>query len=88
MGDAIDVGQDIVIPKPDHSIARRLKFNCSIAILLRLCTVLAAVNFDNQPGLSTTKVDYVPSYHDLTIEPHTVKLSSPKHLPQMLLGVR
>jgi hypothetical protein len=57
--DAVEVYQDLVVPKPQKAIAFVLQEPISFSLLRRRSIVLAAVDFHDQPGLVAYKIGNV-----------------------------
>jgi hypothetical protein len=48
-GDAIQIGQDVVVTEPDDSIAMSVQPSGSRRVLLAIRIVLPAIDLDDQP---------------------------------------
>jgi hypothetical protein len=55
---SLDVGEHLIIPEPDNSIAVFGKATITLAIGIAV-RVLSAIHFDNQPPLSTDEIDKI-----------------------------
>jgi hypothetical protein len=53
--DPVEICQHLVVPKPQNEIAFVLQEPTSLGLRRRRATVLAAVDFHDQPGLVTHK---------------------------------
>lgn len=62
--DIVDAGQHLVIPVADDAITLPLQQRRSLRIIARLQRMLAAVDFNHQPGLRAQEVD------DITMDRH------------------
>jgi len=66
--DRVDVVQDVVVPEAQDTIALRFQEFGSPVVLLGLCKMLAAVQFDNQLCLRRAEVDNISADGVLSAE--------------------
>ena len=85
---AFGIGEDIVIPKPEHPKTILLQTHRSLGVAghAALTCVLAAVEFDDEFGVEATKICNVGADGDLSAEFDAVKAAVAQQRPQFSLG--
>ena len=66
--DAVEICQDLVVPKPQDAISLVLQEPTSLGLPGRRAIVLAAVDFHDQPSLVAHKIGNVAADRDLAAE--------------------
>jgi hypothetical protein len=84
--DAFDILDDLIVPEADNSKALRFEISGSSSVETDAPSVLAAVQFDDEPCSPSNKVGDEPSNRNLPIEPHA-QLPVAKHCPQLSFSV-
>ena len=86
---AFGVGEDFIVPKPEHPEAVALKTQGSLTVLCRaaLMRMLAAVNFDNEFGVEATEISDVRTNGNLPAEFDACKAPVAQQRPQSPLGI-
>ena len=83
---ALDVCQNVVVPESDDSIAQDLQVASPLQII-RIVSVLAPINFDDQHSLPAAEVHDVRAYGKLSYELEAPELSAGKTMPQSMLSL-
>ena len=86
---AFGVGEDFIVPKPEHPEAVALKTQGSLTVLCRaaLMRMLAAVNFDNEFGVKATEISDVRTNRNLPAEFDACKAPVAQQRPQPPLRI-
>ena len=86
---AFGVGEDFIVPKPEHPEAVALKTQGSLTILCRaaLMRMLAAVNFDNEFGVEATEISNVRTNRNLPAEFEALETPVAQQRPQPPLRI-
>ena len=79
--DAIEICQDLIVPKPQNAIALIFQEFISLYFARRGAIMLAAVDFHDQPGLVARKVDNVAADRHLAAELVPVHLMRTQYPP-------
>ena len=82
--DAVGICQDLVVPKSQDPIALILQETTSLGLRRRRAIVLAAVDFNDQPGLVAYKVGNIAADRHLAAELVSLHLMRTQYLPEPL----
>jgi len=84
---AVEICQDLVVPKPQNAIALALQELGSRGFPVRRTIVSATIHFDDQPGLVADKISNVAADRHLAAKPVALHLARAQYLPDPPLGL-
>jgi hypothetical protein len=90
LADALDIAQNVVVPKPQHAIAMLVQISRprGVASYLAGMIMLTAVNFDDQLVAVARKVGKERTDGRLSTEMTTVERQTAQIAPQFTLSIR
>ena len=65
---AVDVLQDVIVPKPQNQISHRLQYPCPIHIFNGSCSMLSSIELNDETSIGTTKINNVTIDWHLSLE--------------------
>jgi hypothetical protein len=84
---AIDVLSNVVVPEAKYKVTHRLQDLCSLLVVLRASSMLSAVEFDNEMGISAEEIDDETIDRELPSEFPATEAAIAQPKPQNPFGV-
>ena len=81
LNDALGLGQHIGIPKPQNAIAIRPNERVTAFIIVRLLSVLTAVEFDDDGGFEADEIANIGTERSLSAELEAAEASAAQYVP-------
>jgi hypothetical protein len=79
--------QNVVVPKPEHSVASRFQPSGAPLIVLDSLGMLASINFDHEVRLEAGEVQTVTAHWDLAAEVKAIDLLAAQPTPKASLSI-
>ena len=83
---ALKIGQNVVIPKPDDVVPAFFKSRCALVVRGGAFAMLPAIDFNHQFSVQSDEVDYKSRKRDLPFEFYAIELTRAKSRPEQALG--